>query len=130
MTSADRDKARQRQRPALHEGTSHGPAHGPAQRTDRPVMVPTLAEAQARYPRRVIMVLRCRTCSRGHSEGPCQASPEAGTCYCQQCHTRTIMAQAREALESNDIARIRQALAGTYALQFQTITARQRMRQP
>jgi len=42
------------------------------------------------------------------------------------------MAMARKALESNDIAKIRQALEGVYALQFQTAAqrARKAARQP
>ena len=73
------------------------------------------------------MVIRCRTCARGHSDGPCRGSPQEGSCYCQQCHTHVIMAMAREALESsNNLAKIRAALAGVYALQFQTMTQRQR----
>lgn len=73
------------------------------------------------------MLIRCRTCARGHSEGPCRGSPAEDSCYCQQCHTHVIMAMAREALEgSNNLAKIRAALAGVYALQFQTMTQRQR----
>lgn len=78
------------------------------------------------------MVIRCRTCARGHSEGPCRSSPQEGSCYCQQCHTHAIMGMARQALDSNSIAKIRSALEGVYALQFQTATQRQRKaaRQP
>ena len=80
------------------------------------------------------MVLTCGACNHQDHKN-CQGTPggpPGQECHCRQCWTRDIMAMAREALQSNDIAKIRTALAGTYALQFQTITQRRRQaaRQP
>ena len=44
------------------------------------------------------MIIRCRTCARGYSEGPCQGSPETGTCRCSQCWTGHSIDLASRAL--------------------------------
>ncbi len=52
--------------------------------------------------------------------------PSGAECRCRQCYTRTIMDLAQAALDSNNHAMVRTALAGVYALQVQTMTQRQR----
>lgn len=92
--------------------------------------VRSLTEALAGYPRTVMprLVLTCERCAH-QDHKRCQGTPDLGTCRCKQCFTQDAMAMARTALAGNSLAAMRTALEAVYALQFQTMTQRQRKAQ-
>ena len=72
-------------------------------------------------------VLRCPACARENHRA-CQGRPDGppdAECQCRQCWLGWSMEAGRKAMNGNNLAAMRTALAALWAIQFQTSSQRQ-----